>query len=70
MEELQIQLNEAKAALHKLIIGEKAVEVTKSDGSKAKFTPAKIEQLRAYIASLEAEINGTTTVRKAIGIRF
>jgi hypothetical protein len=45
-------LSDAQAALHKLIIGTKVVEIHHGVKEVMRFTPADIERLRAYIAEL------------------
>jgi len=50
-------LAEAQTALHQLMIGRGVVEVT-ADGYTTKFTKADVEQLKAYIATLQAQIDG------------
>lgn len=67
----QENLDEAKAALHALMVGKKAVEVQKSDGSKVKFDLTNVNQLRAYIVDLEAQLGILTRGRRrAIGVKF
>ncbi|MBR0871188.1 phage tail protein [Bradyrhizobium tropiciagri] len=64
----QEMLDQAKAALHRLMIGEAVVEC-EWQGQKTKFGQANINQLRAYVAELEARIAGLP-VRGAMGIVF
>lgn len=51
------RLAEAKAALHQLQLGKQVVkvEVHGAPGRSVTYTPANIEQLKRYIAALEAE---------------
>lgn len=51
-------LNEAKAAYHRLQIGEQAVDVRDADGSSIRYTAANASRLEAYIAKLQAELSG------------
>ena len=53
-------LKEAKAAYHRLQIGEQAVDVRDADGSSIRYTAANASRLEAYIAKLQAEVNGTS----------
>ncbi|RVC69777.1 hypothetical protein EN759_06640 [Mesorhizobium sp. M00.F.Ca.ET.038.03.1.1] len=55
-------LTEAKAAYHRLQIGESAVEVRDATGESIRYTPANASRLLAYIRSLEAELAGCTRV--------
>lgn len=66
----EAKLAEAETALHQLLLGSKVVEVTKSDGSKVKFSMANTAQLRVYIEDLKAVIGGKTNRRRAIGVHF
>lgn len=52
---LQTQLSEARAALHQLVIGNKAVDVT-IDGKRVSYGKTEVAQLNAYIADLRARI--------------
>ncbi|MET4696956.1 phage head-tail joining protein [Endozoicomonas lisbonensis] len=52
-----ILLQEARDALHKLILG-KAVSVIQKDGRKVDYTPANRADLEDYIKLLEAETSG------------
>lgn len=51
------RLAEAKEALHQLQLGKQVVkvEVHGAPGRSVTYTPANIEQLKRYIATLEAE---------------
>lgn len=69
---LQAWLTEAIAARHALVTGKRevSVEFAMGDGSrKVTFTPAKLPQLNAYIASLQQQL-GQASGRRAIGIRL
>lgn len=69
---LTARLAEAEAALHKLLIGEKLVELRHAAGPASRtgiFTRAEIGPLRAYIADLRRQL-GLSTGRRAIGVRF
>jgi len=52
MTDLQL-LEEAKAALHKLMIGQ-SVKVLQKDGRRIEYTPAQKTELQLYIRSLES----------------
>jgi hypothetical protein len=68
----QDMLTAAQTALHKLLTGTQAVEVEIGTGQGAyrtKFSPAKINDLKAYIQTLEDRIANRCT-RGAIGIVF
>ncbi len=55
---LMQRLQEARAALHRLQIGQAFVKVRLSDGSETDFKPANINELRGYIGDLEAQLAG------------
>jgi hypothetical protein len=54
--DLQTRLAEAKAALHKLVLGDKEVQVGFGTNRLTQWAPAKVPELRAYIAQLESEL--------------
>jgi gpW len=62
-------LADAKLALHRLQIGQAAVEVTVAGGYTTKFTPANVDKLMAYVQQLQDQIAGVQT-RGAIGFVF
>lgn len=67
---LQQRLEEARAALHRLEIGQAAVEVM-VDGFMTRFQRANISSLMAYIARLEQEIaHPGRRLDGAIGVIF
>lgn len=53
-------LKEAKAAYHRLQIGEQAVDVRDADGSSVRYTAANASRLEAYIAKLQSEVDGNS----------
>jgi len=57
-------LTEARAALHSLIIGKKAVKV-QMNGRSVEYTPASKSQLEQYINQLETELGLTQARRPA-----
>lgn len=66
--DIQGLLREARQALHKLRTGTSVVEVDCSD-YRARFTPATLGDLQAYVAELETRLDGRP-VRGAIGFTF
>ena len=56
------RLAEAKAALHRLLLGEGVQSVTDQSGERVVFTTANVSRLKAYIAELEAEIAGNLPI--------
>lgn len=58
-------LAQAQAALHALLTGQQMVEVD-YNGRRVKFTPATVNNLRAYISELQARI-ANQCQRGAIG---
>lgn len=61
-------LREAQIALHKLRTGISVVEVDCGD-YRAKFTPANLENLMAYVSELQQRLAGNPQ-RGSIGIIF
>jgi hypothetical protein len=63
----QTDLDQAKAARHKLLTGTATVEVRTEEGT-VKYNAADLVLLDAYIARLTREVSGQTS--RAIGVRF
>ena len=64
---LNTKIAEAKAALHKLMCGDKEVQVGFGTNRLTQWNQVKIPDLRAYIADLEgqlAAVLGSTTSRR------
>jgi hypothetical protein len=55
----QEALNDAEKALHDLLTGSSAAEITDQNGEKIRYRPIDITKLNAYIADLKAQIAGT-----------
>jgi hypothetical protein len=53
---LRTRLAEAKAALHSLVTGDKPEEVAFGENRRTKWTPARVPELKRYIADLESEL--------------
>ena len=69
---LQARLTEAETALHKLLTGSRAEQVTYAAGQVSrsmKYTATNIGELRAYIADLRRQLS-LPSRRRAIGVRF
>ena len=60
----QTQLDEARAALHSLITGKRAVKVQK-DGRMVEYTPANRRDLEQYTNQLEIELGQSNRRRPA-----
>lgn len=60
------KLEQAKAALHELLIGRRIVSGS-FEGRTVQYRAQDIPQLRTYIRELEAEIS-PTTARKPFGV--
>jgi len=58
---LELNLSQAQAALHKVMIGGKAVRV-QYDGGETEFTRANAPELRRYIRSLERQLGQASGV--------
>ena len=52
------QLAEARAAYHRLQIGEAAVVLVDQNGERVEYRPATAPRLAAYIGDLERQIAG------------
>jgi hypothetical protein len=55
--ELRTKLSEAKAALHKLLLGDKETQVGFGTNRMTQWQQAKPAELRVYIAELEGQLN-------------
>lgn len=67
----QQKLDQAKDAKHKLATQQLARVFMDQNGERVEFTATNMAQLDAYIAELEAEINGLrVTTRKPVGFIF
>jgi phage shock protein A len=62
------KLVEAKDALHNLLTGKRAVMLQYGD-TRTQFTAGNIDELRRYIAQLEAEID-STKARRPLSVRW
>lgn len=63
----QAQLDEAKAALHQLMLGRRAVRVQK-DGRTVEYTPATKRQLEDYIGQMEVALGTGNRRRGPAGV--
>jgi hypothetical protein len=68
MMDLARQVSEARLALHRLMTGTAVVEL-EVDGQRTRFTPARRQDLEAYLARLEAGA-GAIPARGAIAVIF
>lgn len=74
MATLAEQLTEARAAYHRLQLGELAVRFTDSNGESVEYNRASAPRLAAYITTLEAQIAGqsrrsTVTFQTSKGVQ-
>ncbi|HEY1035556.1 MAG TPA: gpW family head-tail joining protein [Pseudoxanthomonas sp.] len=53
----KLWLAEAELALHKLLTGEREQTVTFGSGKSVTYTQANINQLKSYIADLQAQVD-------------
>ncbi len=68
----RIWLAEAQLALHQLQTGTKETKITFGPGKGVEYSQANIEQLRTYVADLQAQVDecdGKTAARRG-PIRF
>ena len=56
MADLTIQLAEAEAAYHALMIGQSVAELRDQNGELVRYTPANAGRLLAYIATLKQQL--------------
>lgn len=63
----QIELNQARAALHDLVLGKRAVKIQK-DGRTVEYQQVNIDELRIYIQQLESDLGVGTTRRGPVGV--
>jgi hypothetical protein len=54
------RLAQARAALHKLLIGESLVAITDQNGERVEYRPADAKRLAAYVDQLAGEVEGRT----------
>lgn len=54
--DLQVLLQEAEQAYHRLMIGTSAVEFRDQNGELVRYSPANAARLRAYIDSLRSQL--------------
>lgn len=66
----QAQLDEARAAYHKLQTGSQLVSITSPDGRKTDYKPANSKELFRYIERLEAEFTPSSRRRRAIVFQY
>ena len=62
-------LNEARKALHELMLGKKVVSISK-DGRQVQFNQANIADLRRYIQDIETSIGMTSRRLPPAGVRL
>ena len=60
---LQERLDDAKVALHELMVGRSGRVFVDQNGERIEYTAANRADLRKYILELEAEIAGTNIFR-------
>ena len=65
----QAQLDEAKAARHKLVTGQLVRVFMDQNGERVEYTATNLSALDGYIRKLEGELAGTPS-RKPIGFIF
>lgn len=63
----QIELNQACAALHDLVLGKRAVKIQK-DGRTVEYQQVNIDELRIYIQQLQSDLGVGTTRRGPVGV--
>lgn len=58
--DLEAQLAEARAELHRRMVGQSATEIG-ADGYSARFSRVTLAELKSYIADLQTQIAGGAT---------
>lgn len=64
----QAALTEARAALHDLMLGKKAIKL-QQNGRSIEYQAADIGKLQSYIADLESQLGSNSVRRRPIGVR-
>lgn len=64
----QADLQEARKALHNLLVGKKAIKL-QQNGRSVEYQQADIEKLKLYVSDLESKLGTTITRRRPIGVR-
>lgn len=64
----QAELEEARKALHDLLLGKKAIKLQKN-GQSVEYQQADREKLKTYISELETKLGSVTTRRRPMGVR-
>ena len=62
---LQDYLSEAHSALNRLMVGDREVLVTWSDGRRVQFSEVDADKLSAYVAALDAAVQAKQHQRPA-----
>lgn len=72
LETLEQRLVEAESAYHQLMMGDREVEVTFSDGRRVRLGEADAASLKRYIGELQTEIVATRAphARGPVGFLF
>lgn len=65
----QEMLNEARKALHELLLGKKAVSISK-DGRQVQFNQTSIADLRRYINEIETALGMASRRGPPAGVRL
>lgn len=60
------RLDEARAAYHRLLVGDAVVSVTDTDGSRVEYRPATAPRLAAYIETLERQLAGRAATPRVL----
>ena len=58
---LTTRIAEVEGAIHSLAIGQRTVEVTAPNGTRASYDQTTIPQLRQYLLTLRQELQAATT---------
>ncbi len=54
--DLKVQLAEAEAAYHRLMLGQGVAEFRDQNGETVKYTTASVSRLRSYILELRSQL--------------
>lgn len=64
----QAELDEARRALHNLLLGKKAIKL-QQNGRSVEYQQADVEKLKSYVADLESQLGSQGARRRPLGVR-
>tara|TARA_R110001599_G_scaffold100770_7_gene258114 strand:- start:7491 stop:7694 length:204 start_codon:yes stop_codon:yes gene_type:complete len=64
----QAELDEARKALHDLLLGKKAIKL-QQNGRSVEYQQADVEKLKTYVSELSMQLGSATTRRRPLGVK-